>query len=298
MPLITIFTAPKPFTNPHIAMIQRNAIRSWMQLAPEVEIFLMGDETGMAEVANEFGIRQFAQVRTSELGTPYISSMIEIARVNSQAPILAIVNADILFLPDFVEAVRTVASQVEKYLIVGRRWDLDVDKDLDFSAGWDKHLKVEVTRRGKLHAPVGSDYFVFPKGQLSDMPDFTIGRSGWDNWTIYHARHSGWAVVDITRGAMVIHQNHDYSHLPDNKPPYDLPETQKNIALAGGMRNMYTILEANKMLVDGKIRPATIDLVRLLHRLELVITTDHPKGLRKALIRRLRHVRRRYEDRY
>ena len=31
-PLLTLFTAPKPFTNPHIALIQRNAIRSWMAL--------------------------------------------------------------------------------------------------------------------------------------------------------------------------------------------------------------------------------------------------------------------------
>lgn len=297
MPLITIFTAPKPFTNPHIALIQRNAIRSWMQLAPEVEVFLMGDEIGMAEVANEFGVRHFTHVRTNELGTPYISSMFAIARENSQAPILAIANADIIFMPDFVHAVRSVASQVEEYLVLGRRWDLNVDKDFDFSIGWENRLKKEVNKRGKLHAPVGSDYFVFPRGQLTDMPDFTIGRSGWDNWTIFHARQSGWAVVDITRAAMVVHQNHDYSHLPGGQPPYDLPETQRNIALAGGMRNMYTILEANKMLIDGKIRAAPINLARLAHRLELAITTDEPKGLRKELIRRLRQVRRKYEDR-
>ena len=31
VPLITIFTAPKPFTDPHIDVIQRNAIQSWLQ---------------------------------------------------------------------------------------------------------------------------------------------------------------------------------------------------------------------------------------------------------------------------
>lgn len=298
MPLITIFTAPKPFANPHIATIQRNALRSWMQLAPEVEVFMMGNEIGMAEVADEFGVRHFTNVRSNELGTPYISSMFEVARENSQSPLLAISNADILLLPDFVQAVQVVASQLQEYLILGRRWDVDVRNELDFSPGWDRRLKEEVLARGKLHAPVGSDYFVFPKNLLKDMPDFTIGRSGWDNWTIYHARRSGWEVVDITRTAMVIHQNHDYSHLPGGKPPYDLPETQKNIALAGGMRNMYTLLEANKMLVNGEIHAAPIELVRLFHRLELAITTDHPQGLRKTLIRRLRQVRRRYESRY
>jgi len=55
MPLITFFSAPKPFTNPHIAMIQRNAIRSWT-LLKDVEIILLGDEIGLAEFAKEFNI--------------------------------------------------------------------------------------------------------------------------------------------------------------------------------------------------------------------------------------------------
>ena len=46
MPLITLFTAPKPFTNPHIALIQRNALRSWQALGTEVEVLLIGQEEG------------------------------------------------------------------------------------------------------------------------------------------------------------------------------------------------------------------------------------------------------------
>ena len=40
MTLLTIFTAPKPFTHPHINVIQRNAIRSWMQL-DDVEVIII-----------------------------------------------------------------------------------------------------------------------------------------------------------------------------------------------------------------------------------------------------------------
>jgi len=43
MPLITLFSAPKPFTNPHIALIQRNALASWRALGPEVSAALVGD---------------------------------------------------------------------------------------------------------------------------------------------------------------------------------------------------------------------------------------------------------------
>ena len=41
MPLITLFSAPKPFADPHIAIIQRNALRSWT-LLPDVEVILLG----------------------------------------------------------------------------------------------------------------------------------------------------------------------------------------------------------------------------------------------------------------
>ena len=65
MTFLTVFTAPKPFTNPHINNIQRNAIQSWIHLGSEVEVLLMGNEQGMAEVASEFNLCHFAEVKCS-----------------------------------------------------------------------------------------------------------------------------------------------------------------------------------------------------------------------------------------
>ena len=130
---------------------------------------------------------------------------------------------------------------------------------------------------------------------LRVQPALTIGRSGWDNGTIYHAVSSGWQVVDVTRSAMIVHQNHDYSHLPGNKPPYDLPETKKNISIAGGMKSMYTILEANRILVDGELKPVPMSTPKLLHRIELLITQDELDGPRKSIVRWLKKTRRKYE---
>lgn len=296
MTLLTVFTAPKPFTNPHITTIQRNAIQSWIQLGPEVEVYLMGNEEGMPEIAEAFQIRHFPEVKCSEQGTPKISSMIEIARQNSDTPYLGILNADIMLMSDFVEATRQVGAQTKKFLFLGRRWDLDVDQELEFDPGWEICLREDVEKRGVLHGPVGSDYFLFPRDLLDDMPEFTIGRSGWDNWTIYHAVKSGWDVVDVTRSAMIVHQNHDYSHLPGGKPPYDLPETKQNIATAGGVKTMYSILEANTILVDGKLQPAPMSLPRLLHRLELLVTNDDLQGRRRSIVRWLKRTRRQYEN--
>ena len=79
MAFLTVFTAPKSFINEHINIIQRNAIKSWMHLGSEVEVLLMGEEDGMAEIAEEYQIRHFPEVKCSEQGTPKINSMILLA---------------------------------------------------------------------------------------------------------------------------------------------------------------------------------------------------------------------------
>src|SRR6185436_12687954 len=105
MPLITLFSAPKPFSDPHIAMIQRNAIKSWT-LLPDVEVILLGEEMGLADVAGEFGVRHVRNVARNESGTPLISSMFQLARENSHGDLLCIVNADMILMRDFVETAK------------------------------------------------------------------------------------------------------------------------------------------------------------------------------------------------
>jgi hypothetical protein len=254
MTLLSIFSAPKPFTDPHIATIQRNAIGSWTHL-PEAEVFLVGEETGLAETAREFGVRHLSNVARNAEGTPLVSSIFALARQASTAPLLVYVNADILLMPDLIEAARQVMSRTKKFIIVGQRWDLDVTQPLDFSDGWVERLQADAHGRGELHRPMGSDYFIFPRDCFSDMPDFAIGRAGWDNWMIYKARKEGWPTVDASASIFIIHQNHDYGHLPGGQPHYRLPETYENIRLAGGREmTRFTLLDTNRKLVNGRLR--------------------------------------------
>lgn len=271
MPLITLFSAPKPFTDPHIAMIQRNAIKSWT-LLPDVEVILLGEESGLAETARELSVKHIAHVKCNENGTPLISSMFELARQNSNSDLLCIINADMILMPDFIEAARSSHSQRDKFVLLSQRWDLHVTQPLEFTSGWQDRMRSTVHGRGSLHRPAGSDFFLFPKSCYAGIPDFAIGRAGWDNWMIYKARSEKWSVIDCTPSVMIIHQNHDYSHLPGGKPHYEHPDTNENIRLAGGQANIrYTILDATHQLVDGKlIRPGMTSL-RLTRKLELFL---------------------------
>lgn len=297
MTYLTVFSAPKPFTDPHINLIQRNAIQSWMRLGSQVDVLLIGREPGLAEVATEYGVTLLPDVRRNDSGTPLISSIFELARRAGDSPYLAFVNGDILLLPDLLQAVQQVAAQVSApFLLLGQRWDLDVTQPLDFSDGWAERLRQEALQRGRLHRPAGSDYFVFPRHAFQEMPDFAVGRAGWDNWMIYHARQMGWAVIDGTQEVMIIHQTHDYSHLPGGQPHYNLEESQQNMALAGGFSTMYMVLDANRELVNGRVRRPRLTLMRSVRAVERWLTPKEGglRGFRGALARRFRRLRRRY----
>lgn len=270
MPLITFFSAPKPFINPHIAMIQRNAIKSWT-LLEDVEIILLGDEVGLSEIAREFNLKHFPNVKVNENGVPLISSMFEIARENSNSDLLCIINADMILMDDFVDVTKQI-GQKSNFVLLSQRWDYDITSALDFAEGWQLQLRKNVLEQNQLHRPSGSDFFLFPKSCYQDIPNFTIGRAGWDNWMIYKARKENWAVIDCTPALMIVHQNHDYSHLPNAKPHYDHPETNINIQLAGGQANVrYTILDSTHQLIDGKLARPKMTSLRFTRALELIL---------------------------
>jgi hypothetical protein len=305
MAFLTVFSAPKPFTNPHINTIQRNAIQSWQHLGPEVETLLVGQEDGMAEAAADYGVPLLAEVKRNEAGTPLVSSIFDLARRASSSPYLAYVNGDILLLPDIVQATRQIAAGVadsngsgadpsSPFLLIGQRWDLQVGQLLDFSAGWEERLRGLVSAQGQLHTPAGSDYFVFPRQAFSEMPDFAIGRAGWDNWMIFYALQQRWPVIDGTPSLMVIHQSHDYSHLPGGRPHYDLAESQHNQQIGGGLKHMFMVLDADCQLIEGQIKPARFTWLRLIRQIErnLMPENGELRGLRGALTRRLRKLRR------
>jgi len=252
-------------------MIQRNAIRSWT-LLPDVEVILLGEEEGLTEAAHELGVKHLPSVARNESGTPLVSSMFQLVRENSNSDLLCIINADIILMPDFLEAVRRSCLQRDQFVLLSQRWDYDITAPLDFVEGWASRLGESVRKQNQLHRPAGSDFFLFPKSCFQDVPDFTIGRAGWDNWMIYKARQQKWPVIDCTPSMMIVHQNHDYSHLPGGKSHYEHPDTNENIRLAGGQANIrYTILDSTHRLVNGKLARPKLSYLRFMRGVELFL---------------------------
>ena len=144
-------------------------------------------------------------------------------------------------------------------------------------------LREQALSSGEFYTPWGVDFFVFPRVQYQQVPDFAIGRPAWDNWMINHAHTQGWTTVDVTRSVVAVHQNHDYSHLPGNKPPYGSEEARHNLALAGGRRRKFNIMDTDRELVSGRVRRPRFYLGRIFRRLERVFVTESMAGYRGKL---------------
>jgi hypothetical protein len=236
--MFTLFTTPKPFRG-HIATIQRNAIRSWTLLRPQPEIIVFGDEEGAAEIAHKLGLRHVADVARNEYGTPLLSDLFAKARGMANHELLCFINADIILMSDVVAAIQRVPFP--QFLMSGQRWEVDIDQDWDYSAGWEGRLRAYVHESGRLRAPNAMDYFVFPGNLEIELPPFAVGRIGWDNWFISYARKRKVAVIDASEAVMAVHQNHDYAHIrgdtagePGGMQAWTQgPEARRNMEIAG-----------------------------------------------------------------
>ncbi len=116
--MLTVFSTPKPFVG-HIDVIQRNAISSWLRLHPDVEVILVGDDPGTAEVCAEFRIRHIASVKRNRYGTKYLADIYDQAQAAARHEVVCHVNCDIILMADFLRGVRRVADG-EKTIFDGR----------------------------------------------------------------------------------------------------------------------------------------------------------------------------------
>lgn len=240
-------------------MIQSNTLRNWKALGEVVQVVVVGDEPGIAEVCRELDLVHLPEVRCNTMGTPLISSIFDLARGVNESPCLVYANADILFLPELLDTIRSLASEKDRFLGVGQRWDLDVQEPLSFSSNWAGLLRERAKRDGQVHGQTGSDYFIFPRHCFTEIPDFAVGRAGWDNWMIFRGRWQHWAVVDLTESLIVIHQNHGYAHLPGGVIHHKQPETQDNVRMGGGRRTIFKLSDATHTLVAGRLCNQPLD---------------------------------------
>ena len=218
--MITIFSTPKNFEN-IFNIIQTNAIKSWRALSSDIEIIIFGDSEGSRQISKEVGAVYVPKVKSSANGVP--------------------------ILP--------LHKKGRKFLMVGHRWDMDVNYDINFDD--ENNKKVfwkKADKQSVQHACTGIDYFIYRKGTFNNLPDFAIGRPGYDNWMLWHSRRRFIKLIDASSEIKIIHQNHHFNFHNIKKDPKINFEADglSNIKLIG--ENTLNLLDTNYKLSYGRIK--------------------------------------------
>lgn len=255
--MLTFFTTAKAFQD-HNGIIQRNALKSWTLLHPDVEVILFGDDAGAAEAAEGLGIRHEPQVERNEHGTKRLDSMFARAQAMARHEVLCYINCDIILMQGFAHALGRVRAAHTKFLMVGRRWDVQIEEPYDFERrDWQTRLRSYALNKGRLRTPDWIDYFVFSRGLYgAELPPFVVGRVFWDNWLVWKALDAKYPVVDASDVAIAVHQNHDYGYHPQGKQGvFYGDEAGRNYELAGGWNHLRTIADATEVLRKEDLKP-------------------------------------------
>lgn len=292
---LTLLAMPKAFRG-HIGVIQRNAITSWTKLAPRPEIFLFGEDAGVAEIAVELRLGHLRDIARSEFGTPRLDDLLRRAREATDAPLVCYANSDIILLEEFVEAVAAVAKEMPRFLLVAYRLNVEMQAAIEFGEGWEAAFRREVLPRGMPGDHTGIDFFVFPREMYTEVPPLAIGRAWIDQWMIREAREQGVPVVDVTPVARAIHQLHEYGHIEGGqRGAYWGEEALRNLEIYGGAPHRFTLLEAtHELQPDGWIRRVPFRREKHLARewmwknlVERTAALRSRLGLRRETLRRV-----------
>jgi hypothetical protein len=291
---VTLFAIPKAFKG-HIGVIQRNAIEAWTRIQPKPHVLLFGDDEGVAETARDLGVTHVPNVQRNRWGTPLVSDLFAQAQELGHTRLLSYVNADIILFDDFLQALEQVAGWQNRFLMVGRRTDLDLKEPIAFSASdWAQRLQETARTQGKLQIARNIDYFAFTRGLYPAMPPLAVGRFWWDNWLVWKARSLNAPVVEATEQVLAVHQNHDYSHTTYGPGKHTMMASEESILncrltceqnpadFEEGLswRYVYTIDDANYKLTRDGIRPRPKHFWKSFKR-----NSSRPAGMARLLRR-------------
>ncbi len=319
--MLTLFSTPKPFTG-HSGVIQRNALESWRLLHPNVEVILFGDDAGAAEVCSELGLRHEPDAGHRENGTKSLRTIFGRAQEIARHDIVCYSNCDIILTKDFLRSLDRVSKWQEKFLMIGRRWDVDITERLDFAQpDWEDRVTARVRAEGFQRLYYNIDYFAFRRGLNLDIPDLVIGRNWWDQWLVWRAGALCVSVVGASEAVCAVHQNHDYAYHPQGMAGVWTDDiTRANFRRAGGWGHLHTIEDATYRLTATGIQPNRLSWLapakrrtrRLNRTLQTFVRTRlwhplldktrslrHSAGLRKEVLDPLRSrktVRRHWLD--
>jgi len=206
--MLTIVSVPLPFSGNQLTIDhQHNAIKSWTLLEPRPEIILLGNEYGIAEVAEQYNVHHVPEIGRNELGDLSMRSIFRQADKYASNDWISYTDTDVILLDDFMPMFFYLVTTFCEFVSCAGRWDANIPGRLDFdNPDWQKAATDSIF---KLH-PRGADYCIYRTGFYHEMPDFSIGRGWWDGWRMGYPFKVGVPLVNVERVCKAIHQKHGH----------------------------------------------------------------------------------------
>jgi hypothetical protein len=206
--MLTLFTSAKAFRGRN-AVIQRNALRSWMLLHPAVQIILFGDEEGSQEVAWELGIHYEEHPQLTASGSIRLDYMFATAQRRGRYNTLCYVPCDTVLLPDFCDALNRVEALYGEFLMVGRSQELNLNTPRPFdNCDWHQLLLERPLLESRQTSLDRTAYMAFSKNTcLVNIPQLAIESPICLKWLVGKALTDGIMVVDTSDMVTAIRQH-------------------------------------------------------------------------------------------
>jgi hypothetical protein len=159
------------------------------------------------------------------------------AQSQYKAMFYAYSNADILFDTSLVETLTMIENKTvefDKLLVVGKRSNFIVDKETMINQI--EELK-SLGTQARLFRADAEDYFItkFNGYPWDYIPDFVVGKRGYDNWLVKEAILHGIPVIDATETLLALHQTDQ----DGNMAGHSSQNPHSNVQLAGKGYSFY-----------------------------------------------------------
>ena len=218
-PILTIFTTFKNSSNKMI--IYKNTIRIWHRLWPEIVPILFtsfdpSDPESLAHYAVEQGWYVLPVPKTSPQGLPVLRHMFLEAQKKFNTKFYCYANGDILFDRNLTDTIRFLETSLRgrrshKLLVVGRR----INRSMKNTNLTELHEVGHYAKSSTLFRTDAQDCFLTTRDGYPwrTIPDFVVGRVGYDNWLVVTALVKHILVLDATATVTALHQTGEDGNL-------------------------------------------------------------------------------------
>lgn len=242
---IIFVTIPRSFKAPFL-IPQENCLNAIKKYNHNSQIILYSDDDGVDDYAKRHGY--IIPKNIKKIGhLPLVNEAISFAAEKFPNYKICFINSDILVLNSLTDILQLIKNKnVCEYLLVCRRTEVIVNTLLtydEFNDVINNHKK-----NNKPGRDTAMDFFLFDSRIVKkiNMPDFPVGRPGWDNWLAARARILNIPLIDISDVIIIAHQDHVQMH---DKNSWSV---KWNIWSKYGISNFSSLIDCNYKIIKEK----------------------------------------------